>query len=216
MPKSLGDNSQGSNSRYWQSGVFTEKCEVISVEDFSNYPLKKVEKVRFESGFEPEICLRMMINNGGEDRKFNLFGQFQNKTDRVSGKVVKYLGWREKGNAVQNLIFKLGLGSNCLNEDDSIKADVLKKMVGMSFYKLRYCTGPGEGEYADKPQFKDWGIFENSSIEDGDQVLHKAWLKVSAYFTKYDPVFFDSWSDVNRKQEESFKPEDTIPDEAPM
>ena len=209
MPRSLGDNTSASSSKYHGNGVFTEKLTIVEVEDFSNYPLKTGVPIKaFDGGFEPQICLRMVVSNEGNERKMIVFGEFSHQIDKISGKKIKYLGWKERGNSVQNLLFKLGVGESkdAILDDDSINPVVLTKMIGLEFVKLRYCAGEGEGEYAGKPDWKDWGVFESTKQPDAEETLHRAWLKVAQYFSKYNPTYYESWSDANRAEESTFDP----------
>ena len=196
MPKQLGDNTT-SNSRYFQRGVFVDKAKILSVEDLSNYPKKQSAEVKTigNKNFQPQLCLKLKVNTGIEMDMY-VFGKFNFKTDPISGKQLEYQGWRAKHNAVQNLLFKL-LGTNAvIEDDDSISLATLNKLVGLEFYRLRYCQNR-EKMYEGRPSFQTFNIFEKS-IEGNDDVLYKEFLKSAGSLKDYDSNLFDEWSEQQR------------------
>jgi len=209
MPKNLGDNSI-SNTRYFGKGVFTDKCRIITVEDFSNYPKKPNSEVKSmgANGWQPELCLKLVIDSGIE-MKMNVLGNYNWKTDPVSGKKLSYLGWKKAGNGVQNLIFELGLGEGAVNDDDSIAQKVLNAMPGKEFIRLRYCQTKDK-DYEGKPSFQTWyavsGLYEGA-----EEDLVAKFNKVSAKIKKYDPLHFDDYNEEQKVKGDSFNPKDFAP-----
>ncbi len=202
MPKTLGDNTT-SNSRYFQKGVFVDKCKVISIEDVSNYPKKPGAEIKTvgSKGWQPELCLRMKVDTGIEMDMY-VMGKFNWKKDPISGKPTEYLGWKTKYNAVQNLLVKL-LGTNAvINDDDSIPISTLNKLIGQEFYRLRYCQ-PRDKMYEGRPSFQTFHIFEKA-VDGNDEVLYKEFLKVLP--KDYDQNLFDDWSEEQRAGETEFNP----------
>jgi len=204
MP-TYGDNTT-SNSRYFQKGVFIDKAKIISVEDCSNYPQREgaeIKTVGKKGTWKPELCLKLKIDSGIE-MDMIISGWFNWQQDAISGKKLKYRGWSKRKNAVQNLIFKLLGKFDTDDKDDSIPPELLNRLIGLEFYKLRYCLKESKGVRDDgSPQQQGWWIFEKG-IEGNDDILYKEWLK--AIPKDYDPNF---WEDYNKKRQadtESFDP----------
>jgi hypothetical protein len=211
MPKVLGDNSQ-SNSRYHGKGVFTDKCKIISVEDLSNYPKRPGEtKTIGSKGFQTELCLKLKIDSGIE-MDMHVMGSYNWKLDPVSGKKIEYLGWKQKGNAVQNLLVKvLGDGAK-INDDDTIPQSTLTSLIGREFYRLRYCQTKDK-DYEGKPSFQTWNIFAPTTVEVNEDALVSAFHKISANIKKYDPLHFDDWNEEQKAKSSEFKPTEFAPGE---
>ncbi|WP_448506084.1 hypothetical protein [Immundisolibacter sp.] len=209
MPKSLEDNSV-SNSKYHGQGIFTDRCKIISVEDLSNYPKRPgvQKKTLGEKGWEPELCLRLVVNSGME-MSMNVLGNYNWKTDPISGKKLEYLGWKQRGNAVQNLIVKLGLGNNAINDDDTISQAVLNAMPGKEFIRLRYCQGKDK-MYEGKPSTQTWTTF--SSVYEGAEEDLVAEFK-KANLKKWDHNLWEDYQEEQKSKESSFKPEEFAPGE---
>ena len=197
-----GDNTT-SNSRYFQKGIFVDKAKVISVEDMSNYPkAPKAEIVTIGNGFQTELCLKLKVNTGIEMDMY-VFGKYNWKTDPISGKQIDYLGWKQGGNAVQNLLFKL-FGSFDTGENDVIPETLLNRLVGLEFYRLRYCQPPDK-DYEGRPSFQTWNKFEKA-VDGNDDVLYKEFLKSAGSIKGYDPNHFDDYNDAQRAGAETFNP----------
>jgi len=209
MP-TYGDNTT-SNSRYFQKGVFVDKCKVQSVEDVSNYPKKQGAEIKVvgQKGWQPELCLKLSVNTGIEMDMY-VMGRFQWKTDPISGKKLEYQGWKQRGNGVQNLLYKL-LGEFKTDEFDAVPQALLNRLVGLEFYRLRYCQNRDK-MYEGKPSFQTWNIFER--VEEGnDDKLYREWLKVAPNRNDYDPNLWDEYQE--EQQSSAPKPDsggdDTVP-----
>lgn len=194
MPKEMGDNSV-SNVRYWEHGVFTERIKIISVTDKSNYPLQKnvPKNTVGKNAFQPELCLEVKYDSGTGVKEKLIFGQFDWDVDKVSGKKIKYKGWKQKGNPVQALIYAL-IGKFMINDDDSIMPSTLKKLEGYEYVTLRYCIGSQKD--SDKPGFKDFNMFMKYSDTAEQELFDKFYAK-SAKISKYDPNYFEDHNDRN-------------------
>lgn len=180
MPKVLGDNTQ-SEFRMVDAGLYLEKVTIKSVEDFSNYPLKKGEKKTIgKNGFEPELCLKITSN---DDRDYFIFGQFNWKIDPISGKKMEYKGWKKTNNGVWNLLYNL-LGEFTIGDDDSIPDFVLKKLINKSFYKLKFCAGldATTGEM----KLKDYNVYKNADSPKADEILLDLFYNDKYFYKKYD------------------------------
>lgn len=201
MP-TYGDNTT-SNSRYFQKGVFVDRCKIITVSDESNYPKKKDAEVKTsKSGKARELALKLVIDTGFEQEMW-VFGKYNWKEDSISGKKIEYKGWKQRGNGVQNLLFKL-FGEFSTDEFDAIKPQYLQRMPGMEFYRLRYCQ-TRENMYEGKPSFQNWNVFEKAE-EGNDDKLYREWLKVAPNRSDYDP---NLWEEYNEQQQAAA---DTQPD----
>ena len=209
MPKVLSDNSQ-SSSRYHGKGVFTDKCKIISVEDFSNYPRKGGEtKVIGKNNFVTELCLKLKVDSVME-MDMHVMGSYNWKVDPVSGKKIEYLGWKTKGNAVQNLLVKV-LGVNAkINDDDSIPSATLNALVGREFYRLRYCQTKDK-DYEGKPSFQTWNVFASTEAEVNEEQLVASFNKISSYIKKYDPLHYDDWNEEQKSKQTTFPPSEFAP-----
>lgn len=211
MPKTLNDNSS-SNSRYHGKGVFTDKCKIISVEDMSNYPKRPgTTKTIGSNNFAPELCLKLKIDSGVEMDMY-VMGNYNWKLDPVSGKKLEYLGWKSRGNAVQNLLVKV-LGDNAKIDEnnDSILPSTLNLLVGREFIRLRYCQTKDK-DYEGKPSFQTWNIYAQA-VEGADEALVASFHKISANIKKYDPLHFDDWNEEQKAKQSSFNQEDFAPGE---
>lgn len=210
MP-TYGDNTT-SNNRYFQKGVFVAKAKILSVEDHSNYPKKPGAEIKVSAKNKPrELALKLRVNTGIETDLW-VFGSYNWKEDKISGKKLEYLGWKQRDNAVQNLLYVL-FGSFDTGAEDSIPQQLLNRMPGQEFYFLKYCQ-PKENDYEDKPSLKNWSIFKKC-YEGADDELYREFLKVSdKLITKkrYDQFHWDDYYENQRQQEASFKPpeEDVI------
>ena len=209
MPQDLNDNSV-SNSKYHGQGVFTDKCKIISVEDFSNYPKRPTAQLNTmgDNGWQPELCLKLVVDSGME-MKMNVLGNYNWKTDPVSGKKISYLGWKQKYNSVQNLIVKLGLGTKAKNDDDTIAQSVLNAMPGKEFIRLRYCQDKDK-MYEGKPSTQTWNVF-SGVYEGADEDLVAEFKQ--ANLKKWDHNLWEDYQNEQKAKEESFKPEDFAPGE---
>lgn len=208
MAQDLNDNSV-SNSKYHGQGIFTDRCKIISVEDLSNYPKRPgPAKTLGEKGWEPELCLKLVIDSGME-MTMNVLGNYNWKQDPVTGKKLEYIGWKQRGNAVQNLIVKLGLGTGAKFDDDTINPNVLKAMVGREFIRLRYCQGK-EKMYEGKPSTQTWNIF--SSVYEGAEEDLVGQFK-QANLKKWDHNLWEDYQEEQKKKEVSFNPAEFAPGE---
>jgi len=203
MPKTLSDNTT-SNSRYFQKGIFVDRAKIISVENLSNNPNESGAEVHMTNSGKPrELCLKLKVDTGIEMDMY-VFGKYNYKTDAISGKKLGYTGWRKKHNAVQQLLFKL-LGTNAtINDDDTIPPATLNKLIGLEFYRLRYCQ-PREKMYEGKPSFQTFDLFETVA-EGNDDILYKEFLKANTKADYYDPLLFDEWTAEQRAGETTFDP----------
>lgn len=203
MPITLGDNTT-SKSRYFQRGIFVDKAKILSVENLSNHPKIQGADIHMDNSGKPrQICLKLKINTGIEMDMY-IFGKYSYKTDPISGKQLDYLGWKQKHNAVQNLLYKL-LGTNAvINDDGTIPFGTLNKLIGLEFYRLRYCQ-PRSKMYEGKPSFQTFDIFEKA-VEGGDEVLYKEFLKANVKADYYDPLLFDEWSNEQKNADTTFDP----------
>lgn len=208
MARDLNDNST-SNTKYFGNGIFTDRCRIVSVEDLSNYPKKPGEiKTLGKNGWAPELCLSLVIDSGIE-MKMNILGNYNWKEDPISGKKIEYLGWKKNGNAVQNLIVKLGLGKNAVLDDDSINPAVLKAMVGKEFIRLRYCETKDK-MYNGKPSTKIWNIF-NNVYEGADEDLVVQFKKANV--KGWDHNLWDDYQNEQKQKDTSFNTDDFAPGE---
>ena len=206
MPKVLSDNTQ-SNSRYFGKGVFVDKCKIISVQDMSNYPKNPGAEVKTigSNNFRTELCLILKVDAGFEMDMY-IMGNYNWKTDPISGKKLGYIGWKKAGNAVQNLLYKVLGDKAIINDDDSIAATTLNALPGKEFYRLRYCKRASE-DYEGRPSFAVWNTY--SSVFDGaEEDLVTEFHKISTKIQKYDPLHFEDYTEKQKKQEESFAPGD--------
>lgn len=201
MGKTMHDTT-GSNSVYYNNGVFIDKCTIASIEDKSNYPTRKdlPTKTLGQNDFKPELCLLVKTEDG---RTFTVFGQFDYAKDQISGKEI-YKGWKKKGNAVQSFIARLSGGTFEINDDDTIPQKVLNRLLGKEFYKLRYCVGSYNSPEGEKPSFRDYRKIQ--PVEEGkDKELHQEFLKGLSFIKGYDPNYFEKWRDAN-DDSTSFEP----------
>lgn len=211
MPKVLGDNTT-SNSRYHGRGIFTDKCRILSIEDLSNYVKKPGAEIKTigEKGFRPELCLKLRVDTGIEMDMY-VMGNFNWKIDPISGKKIEYLGWKPKGNAVQNLLVKI-LGSNAIiNDDDTIAQSTLNQLIGKEFFRLRYCQ-TRDKMYEGKPSTQTWNIFA-PVYEGADDDLVSEFNKVSTAFSKYDPLLWDEYQEEQKAKAAYFDPSKISDDE---
>jgi len=209
MPKVLSDNTT-SNTRYHGKGIFTDKCKILAVEDKSNYPKRPGAEIKTigNNNFQTELCLVLKIDSGVEMNMY-VMGNYNWKTDPISGKKLEYLGWKKKGNAVQNLLVKILGEKAIIADDDSIPLSTLNALVGKEFYRLRYCQ-TRDKMYEGKPSTQNWNTFI-SAYEGADEDLVREFHKVSRMITKYDPDLWDEFQAEQKQKEETFKPEDFAP-----
>jgi len=156
------DQEQESNPMKVATGAFAREAEIVEIEDFSNYPGQNELNV-FESGWEPELCLKMVVNDGKrEDKKFMVTGWFNRDKNT---KEIK--GWNTWKNAVHRFVMRIG-GDIIEIEDSnwSIPKDILEKFIGRKFMFVRYITPEtyknDKGE--DRPNYADWNmVFEEGT-----------------------------------------------------
>lgn len=151
----LEEEQKGSPNKI-ATGAFARDATIMEIEDFSNYPGQS-EVNRFDSGWEPELCLKLVINDGKrDDKKFMITGWF-NKDKNT--KIIK--GWSNYKNAVHRFCMRIGGEFIKIDEDNfSIPPDVLQKFVGLKFMFVRYITPDtytnNSGD--EKPNYADWNM----------------------------------------------------------
>lgn len=202
MPKTMGSNV---NSELYSPapGVTIQKVTIKSIEDFSNYPLRKEPtKTIGENGFAPELCLKITDTN---DKNHYLFGRFDYEVDKISGKRIRYRGWKRGGNAVWAFLYAM-FGEFVINDDDSIPSNLLAKLVGKTFYKLRYCVGTDENGNL---KYKDFNVkYVKADIEDAQQILFSAFLNDNYAHRMYDPKSYENYMLIKSQNSTKFNPDE--------
>lgn len=184
MPK-LDDSS--SKSIKLGTGVYCTLVKIIRIEDKSVHPrYKDGRETKFKSGNPIELYLMVTYDNGDFERKLNLFGSY--KKDAVTGAIK---GWKRKKNAVQDFLVEL-VGKSAvetnLNEDYSIKPELLNTLIGREFYRISFVSGtwtnPNTNET--QPNYRDWQRVFSANTDMDD--IEKEWKESSKYMTKlYTP-----------------------------
>jgi hypothetical protein len=206
MPKVLEDVQSGSG-KYHGDGIFTEVIKISKVEDLSNYPNSDKEVFRFESGFQPELCLKVFheTESKSDKERFTIFfGKLKYEVDKISGKKGKYLGWDKKYNAIQSFLARLLGAKAVINDNDQIADSTLLALIGKEFVKLRYCIGPRE-DADGKPGFQDYQFIQPNT-EEGNQLLLKQFKASAVYIKKYNSKYFDNFKESDTNGDDSFNP----------
>lgn len=187
MPE-LDDKKQG-NSTQIDKGVYASKVTVVRIEDKSVHPRWKDNRdTTFKSGKPIELYLHVTYDTGEWQKKLVLMGNY--KVDKVTGQIK---GWQAKRNNVQDFLITL-LGKNIvqqyLNEDYSIKPEMLNMLVGREFYRVSFVSGT----YNEKPSYQDWRqVFKPEvSIED----IKKEWLSAVPFIKQYTPDVVEMGDDT--------------------
>lgn len=204
----MGD-SVGGESKYFKNGVFVDKVTIASIKDLSNYPLiqKQVKNTIGKNGFEPELCLEIVVDTGSFEKKMVLFGYFNWKKDKVAGD--KYKGWK-KGSPVQSFLARLSPNKEfTLGDKDEIPERLLKSLVGKEFFKLRYCVGSYTKDGEEKPSFQDYKKIQlYDEAEENADLLHNEFRKSLSWIKDYDPFYYDKWSKASQDAEDTFDPKE--------
>ena len=152
------DQEQESNPMKVATGAFAREATIMEIEDFSNYP-GGGEANQFDSGWTPELCLKMVVNDGKrEDKRFMVTGWFNRDKNT---KIIK--GWNTWKNAVHRFCMRIGGDIIKIDSDDfSIPKDILEQFIGRKFMFVRYITpetyNAGQGP---RPNYADWNfVFE--------------------------------------------------------
>jgi len=217
------DEEQKSSPNKIATGAFASEATIMEIEDFSNYP-GQTEMNRFESGWEPELCLKLVVNDGKrEDKKFMITGWF-NKDKNTK----KIKGWSNYKNAVHRFCMRIGGDFIQIDENDfSIPKDILQKFVGLKFMFVRYITPETYStDSGEKPNYADWNMVfpegtELQAITDefseyaNDLVSAKnpSYRYAPEKVMEYDGGSNDSFEYGANVQEETNKTKSDIPEE---
>lgn len=189
MPE-LDDKKQG-NSTQIDKGVYASKVTIIRIEDKSVHPRwKDNRETTFKSGKPIELYLVVTYTTGDWEKKMYLMGSY--KSDKVTG--IK--GWQAKKNSVQDFLVTLltkPVVQGYLNEDYSIKPEMLNMLVGREFYRVSFVSGDypkGSG----KPSYQDWKrIFKAETLIDD---IKEAWISALPYLKTYTPDVVEAGDDT--------------------
>ncbi len=220
----LNDENTESEQAKIATGAYLRQAKVVSVEDWSNYP-GQTELKQFDSGWTPELCLILIVDDGfKEDKRFFLTGRFNR--DKQSNEIN---GWNEWNNAVHRFVMRIIPNTIEIHKDNySIPKDVLDTIIGKSFQFVRYITAAtySDNQGNDKPSYADWDkVF---AIDESIEVIKEEFSKECEWIMapkrtekyRYDPSAIDKYSqgDTNFNYGENNKgiktsPEDDIPEE---
>lgn len=187
MPE-LDDKKQG-NSTQIDKGVYASKVTIVRIEDRSVHPRWKDNRdTAYKSGKQIELYLIVTYTTGDWEKKMYLIGSY--KSDKVTGEIK---GWQAKKNSVQDFLVTLltkPVVQGYLNEDYSIKPEMLNMLVGREFYRVSFVSGT----YNDKPSYQDWKqIFKpETSIDD----IKQAWISALPYLKGYTPDVVEAGDDT--------------------
>jgi hypothetical protein len=221
----LDDENTENEATKVATGAYLRQAKIVSVEDWSNYP-GMLEPKQFDSGWTPEMCLILVVDDGfKKDKNIFLTGRFNR--DKDTGVIN---GWNTWNNAIHRLLKRIADDVAEMNKDNfSIPKDVLDALIGRSFQFVRYITAEtytnDQGE--EKPSYADWDkVF---AVDESVEVIKEEFSKECEWIMsdkrnpkyRYDPSAIDSYSrgDTNFDYGENSKkgvktsPEDDIPDE---
>lgn len=168
-------------------GVYCTLVKIVRIEDKSNHPrYRDGRETQFKSGKDIELYLMVTYDNGDFERKLHLFGNYER--DIVTGQIK---GWKRKKNAVQDFLTEL-VGKqtfkNNLNEDHSIKPELLNTLIGKKFYRVSFVSGTWQNPKTNKaqPNYRDWQRVFNPTTD--MEEITTEWINASKYMTKlYTP-----------------------------
>jgi hypothetical protein len=149
-------------------GAYLHKGTVKSIIDFSNYPGRQDEPNKFETGWEPEICLKLFVEVEGREkpRELKLFNYFErDENSRIVG-----WKWGDAYRAVTLLCDEPQIDS----DDFHLYEGSLNEIVGKEIAYVSYIT---LGTYKDdkgeeKPSYADWGRIFPGSV-DNEKVIEE-------------------------------------------
>lgn len=186
-------------------GVYATEVEIVSVEDKSNYPGKKLHRTIGKRGYEPELCLIVKYKSGKYYKDLYLFGKFlKDETER------KAIGWDGWNNSVQRFLMEMYNGQVLIHDDLSVPQELLNELPGKSFIKVNYISSNGytasDGSY--KPNcYKDWSFtFSKDTVK---EKIESEWRRQSVHIKDYASEIIENNRSNNSRveYEESVKNE---------
>jgi hypothetical protein len=179
------------------TGVYATEVEIISIEDKSNYPGKKLHRTIGKRGYEPELCLIVKYKSGKYFKDLYLFGKFLK--DEAEGKAIGWDGWN---NSVERFMMVMFDGEVLINDDLSIPGELLERLPGKKFIKVNYISNNGymtsDGSY--KPNcYKDWSFtFSRDTVQ---EKIEAEWRRQSVHIKDYAPEVIISNSSERHRDE---------------
>jgi len=190
-------NTSEIKSNYKGNGIYVKKAKILSVEDLSNNPLNpKPVKFTFNSGFQPEMCLKVNLLYEGKEEPIPtyLFANYLREKGDKNGKVI---GWKGRNNPILDFGLLFYDDFDVPDNFDIPKEILMIKDVNV--WVLSYCVGEGTGDRSGKADFATWDRFEKDiPNEDMDDVLVSKFLSVAEYYKnrnkqRYNPEFYEEY-----------------------
>jgi len=149
--------------KYHGNGIYTFKAHLVFAEDCSNNPAKpRPETFTFNSGYEPEQCLKLNLRLEGKEELTTMY--LMNKYNwGKDGQT--FNGWRFNNNPIYHLLNTF-LGDFEIPTTWEIDPELLNALVEIPIVVLSYCAG----ERSDKPgepNFQKYSYFIQD-IENND------------------------------------------------
>lgn len=188
-------NPEQSSSIKLMEGVYLREYTIVNVEDYSNVPNKPTRTVG-QNGFEPEICLKLYLQNDDMEKPIEklLFGKY--KRDKISGEIKN---WDSFGNQVQWLLYRM-FGDFDINNDFSIPIQLLMKLNGKVVKSVSYVIG--YDKELQKLKYDTYNKFFTKN--DTTETILAQFNKDLPYLRKYNPSALAEYAE----QTEKFNPTD--------
>jgi len=178
----IGDPETASTGTKLMKGVFVREYNIVNVEDYSNVPNKPTKTIG-QKGFEPEICIKLYLQNSGMDKPYEkiLFGKY--KKDKVTGEIKN---WDSFNNSVQWLLYKM-FGEFEINSDFSIPQTLLFRLNSQKVEVISYVADYDVNEK--KLKYETYSKFfpAKATIEE----MQVQFEKDLPYLKKYNPKAVD-------------------------
>jgi len=193
-PKELGEDKP--SGMVISKGVFAREVEVARIDNKSNHPTKDVFK--FNSGFEPELCLQIHYLDGEYDGSVMTFGKYAKENDVIED-------WQDFYNEVQRFLHLVHPTMEYIEDDFSISDKTLEAYKGRKFIVVKYQSDrkyyserKGEDDYSMQTWTKVFAV--GTDIES----IKKQWSENVEYIKDYAPDIWDMKQDKKKEKDEGF------------
>jgi len=171
-------------------GVFAREVEIARVENFSNHPTR--DPFEFESGFAPQLCLKVHYTDGDYDGSLMVFGKYEKDESK------KIVEWNENFNGVQRFLHFAHPSIEYKEDDFSISEKTLEAYAGQRIIIVKYQSNKeyfNERKGAEDFRMQSW----NKVFKIGTDIaeIKKEWEDNLEWVKDYAP---DIWEEKQSKR----------------
>lgn len=190
----IGNPESNSKNTKLMEGVYLREYKILSVEDLSNYPNHET-KSPFQSGFMPELCLKLTIQSDDMDNPVTryLFGNFRKNNNK------QIIGWNGFNNQVQFLLYHV-LGEFEISDNFEIYPKTLTNLIGKKIKSISFVSK--YDEITQRLNYENYGKLFPSHFS--NEKILEIFNKDLPYLKKYHPEAIEQYEEAQTK----FNPDD--------